>query len=381
MPLKDRDRTRPRRLVRLGIIRLGHKVSKTKTRQDGTTYEVEYPVQDDHFVLTDASEIAEFYGEAPTELDVLLPFPDIDRNFDAFYTVWAGGVLVCKGDGEFVQYAAPFRTEEKNGRTRVYNADGNTLVSDGQAQVAFDWNGQHLDPGDMVPCSGASQELYPHCKACRVSAILKVMMANPELFRLGYYQVATGSTRNYDTLLGTLELVSGNGQRPVSGIPFKLRLVEEAITYQENGKRKATEKWFLQLEPDPAMTRKLYQRQADALLGEVEPPLAIPETVDTVTGEILDAEPEAPPPFAEAGGPAEEPEPEPPATLDPLAAAKAYTTDSGRPLGKFTPDELQGMLEKINDLRKPHAKMQVLKGHIEAILDFVHGSQQEGLPL
>lgn len=308
--MKDRDRSRPRRLVRLGVIRLGHKETKTKKRRDGTTYEVEYPVQDDHFVLTDAPEIAEVYGDEPTELDVLLPFPDIARNFDAFYTVWAGGVLVCKGDGEQVQYAAPFRAEEKNKRTRVYNAPGDTLVSDGQAQVAFSWNGQNFAPGDIVPCPGATADLYPHCAACRISAILKVLMAKPELFRLGYYQVATGSKRNYDTILGTLELVSGYGRLPLSGIQFKLRLVEESATYTENGQRKATKKHFLQLEPDPDLTRRLYVQQAERLVGG-EQQAAIPANVDAVTGEVFDeAEEPAPPPFAEEGGPAESTGPE-----------------------------------------------------------------------
>jgi hypothetical protein len=370
MPLKDRDRSRPRRLVRLGIIRLGHKETKVKTRADGTEYEVEYPVQDDHFLLHDAPDVAEFYGDEPRELDVILPFPDIARNFDAFYNVWAGGVLVCKGDGEQVQYAAPFNVKKtRSGRTGVYNAAGDTLVSDGQAQVTFEWNGQSFAPGDIVPCPGASGSAYPHCVACRVSAILKVMMAKPELFRLGYYQVATGSGRNYDTLLGTLELISGNGQRPVSGIPFKLRLVKEATTYTENGKRKATEKWFLQLEPDPTLTRQLYQQQAAALVrAELPAP-----TVDMETGEVStgwdEVEPEAPPPFAEEGGPAEDPteQPEEPA----LEAAMAYTTDSGQALGKLSPEALQGMLDQVNDLKNPNAKMKELKGHLEVLLEYV----------
>jgi len=76
MALKDRDRTRPRRLVRLGIIRLGYK--EKRKRKDGSEYE--FPVQADHFVLTDAQDVAEFYGEQPRELDVILPFPDVYRN-------------------------------------------------------------------------------------------------------------------------------------------------------------------------------------------------------------------------------------------------------------------------------------------------------------
>jgi hypothetical protein len=298
MPLKDRDRDRPRRLARLGIIRLGHKEKRTKHRSDGSAYEVEYPVQDDHFVLTDAPEIAEVYGDRPRELDVILPFPDVMRNFDADYTVWAGGVLVCKGDGDYVEQAAPLKVvKAKTGKLSVRNAAGDTLVYSGVAQVAFSWNGEAFEPGDHVPCPGARADLYPHCAACRVSAVLKVMMARPDLFRLGYYQISTGSGRNYDTILGTLELIHAQTGR-VNGIPFKLRLVKEPTMYIEKGKRHKTEKWFLQIEPDPDFTRRLYSQQAARILDAGEPEVQAPALG---AGEFDEAEPEAPPPFAEAG--------------------------------------------------------------------------------
>lgn len=302
MPLKDRDRSRPRRLTRIGVVRLGHKVTKTKKRKDGSEYEVSYPVQDDHFVFTDAQDLAKFYGDECREMDVILPFPDIARNFDAYYQVWAGGTLVCKGDGDCVQYAAPFEVRDNKGRTAVYRGKGDTLVSDGVAQVAFDWNGEHFEPGEIVTCPGAAQDLYPHCAACKLGGVLKVMMADPELFRFGYYQIATGSGRNYDSILGTLELISANGQRPVNGFPFKLRLVEEATTYTENGERKATDKWFLKLEPDPQLTRKLYQAQVQATFGAIVGYGS--EPAQLVAGEYVDESAEIPPPYAEDGAPA-----------------------------------------------------------------------------
>lgn len=313
MPLKDRDRTRPRRLTRLGIIRLGYK--EERKRNDGSTYE--FPRQADYFVLRDAPEVAEHYGvpagvlpkNAPgydklRELDVILPFPEIERDFDAWYTVWAGGVLVCKGDGQYVQYASAFELKTgKGGKLTVHRGTAETHVSDGIAQAALSWNGEHFQPGDLVPCSGAAQNLYPHCVACRRSGILKVMMADPELFRLGYYQIATGSGRNYDSIMATLEIVSGNGQRPVNGIPFKLRLVEGDTSFvDDDNVRRTTTKWFLELEPEPTFTRALLGYQAQKLAG------LLPEVVDEpqeYDGEIIDDSGDAPPPHAEAGEPAE----------------------------------------------------------------------------
>lgn len=310
--LKDRDRVKPRRLARAGTIRLGHK-EKRKTK-DGREYE--YPVQDDHFVLTDAPEIAEVYGVEPTTLDIMLPFSDIERNFDAHYTVWAGGVLVCKGNGEFVEFAAPMNVTKKAGKngketTHVYNASGDTLVVDGVAQSSFDWGDEHFDSGDTVPCPGAAAGMYPQCASCKISAILKMLMADPRLFRLSYYQLATGSGSNYDNILGALELIRGDsvdpitgekryGTRPVSGVPFKLSLVKRQITYTDDtGKRSKTEKFFLQLEPSPDYVRAALTSTARSAFGFNQPQLPAPDPI-LEDDEFDDFEPEAPPPFAEA---------------------------------------------------------------------------------
>lgn len=304
MAIKDRSN---RRLIRLGIIRLGIKKKSSKG--------VEYPAQADHFVLKDAPEIATVYGDEPRELDVMLPYPDVERNFTAFYQVWAGGVLVCQGDGEYVRYATPFTSSinQKSGRTSVKNAPGDTQVSNGMACTDFDWNGSHFDQGAEVPCSGGAKDLYSHCAACKLSSMLKVMMVDPRLFRMGYYQISTGSTRNYDTIMGTLEAMPADR---LNGIPFKLRMVEEQTTFQDtDGKRKKTKKWFLQLEPDPELVRKLYQRMTaqmievpspdDEIIARIAPPdtdldfgdIGDPNTFDgeLENGAFIDPEPEATP--------------------------------------------------------------------------------------
>jgi len=297
MAIKDRKR---RRLARLGVIRLGILV-------DNATGRGQHPVQTDYFVLKDAPDIQAFYDgrgvEKVRELDVLLPFPDVERNFTAFYQLWAGGVLVCQGDGETVHYATPLRVEVKRKKkgeevietTHVYNAPGETLVANGEAQVAFEWNGHKFAPGDPVECPGESHDLYPHCAACKLSALLKVMMADPALFRLGYYQISTGSKRNHDTIMGTLELFPADR---VNAIPFKLRLVEEQVTYTENGQRKKGTKWFLQLEPDPTITRKLYEQQVQTMLGEMTHP---PQPALSAGPDWDEIDPQVPPPFVTVG--------------------------------------------------------------------------------
>lgn len=352
MPIRDRSN---RRLIRLGFIRLGHK--EKGTRADGSTYE--YPVQDDHFLLHDAPEIEKFYHEQGIdkvrELDVLLPFPDIDRNFPTWYQVWAGGVLVCQGDGEYVDNATPFTANISTSRkgvqrTSVRNAPGDTLVNHGVAQSAFDWGDAHFEAGEHVPCPGAAKGMYPHCAACKLSSVLKVMMADPELFRLGYYQISTGSGKNYDTIMGTLEVLPADR---VNGYPFKLRLVEEQTSYQDtDGQRKKTDKWFLQLEPDPEITRQLYLRQTSRMLGAPEPRSA-PMLDDGMARDWgFDSEDApGPPPYAEDQ--MREPYEDETPTGDPLLNGDLH----GAPMDADASEDHQEVLE---DESKPPAPVELV---------------------
>jgi hypothetical protein len=301
MAVKDR---KIRRLSRLGIIRLGY--LEKRQRKDGSTYT--YPKQADRFLLHDAPDIEAFYHDQGIdevrELDVRLPFKDIESNFPSFYQVWAGGVMVCQGDGEYIQYATPHTVKVDAKGTHVRNAPGDTLVSNGVAQKNFSWNGTQFAQGEIVPCPGKAGGLYPHCAACRLSCLLKVMMADPDLFRMGYYQIATGSTRNHDTIMGTLETMPTNN---VNKMPFKLRLVEEATTYQDQktGMRKKGKRFFLQLEPDPTITRRLYARATEHMLDAPQEQAALPETTEgpeweyDADSEWAEGDPPAPPPFAE----------------------------------------------------------------------------------
>ena len=329
MAIKDRQR---RRLVRLGVIRLGYR----KKAQSGK----DYPVQADHFVLRDAEEIAAYYAaqgiEKVRELDVLLPFRDIESNFTAYYQVWAGGVLVCQGDGEYVQYATPFTVSiDAKKQTHVKNAPGDTLVSNGVALTGFSWNGTEFVEGEIVPCPGDKKDAYPHCQACRLSAMLKVMMADPELFRFGYYQISTGSGRNYDTIMGTLEQLPDPLPR---GLTFKLRMVQEQTTFKDaDGTRKKTNKWFLQLEPDPTITRELYARAVSAMVYGPQPAPQLPEPAGP-DWDVIEADPLVPPPYAEiqpdeaAQGNGGDPEPEP--------GAHTWTKDEAASLFHWTRNEL-----------------------------------------
>lgn len=305
MAVKDRNRTR---FNRLGIIALGYRVFRCKNghtshpnRWNGdASQECEIcskvfsglsdrsrfitPYQPGHFVLTRAPDVMAFYaqkGIQETEvrrIEILFPFAERDRNFIANYQVWAGDSIVCEGDGELVQRAEPLRASQNDkGYWNVHKDSGDTLVSDGMACRAFDWNGTHFDEGDHVPCSGSGRtRLYPQCELCKLHSLVKVMMADPELFRVGYYRISTRSKNNYDAFRTMFRMMPEN----VQGIRFTLRMAKEKTKYMgKDGKKHSTEKWFLYLEPYPEDMLELYRRQAARQLGRgvvVEEPAQIP---------------------------------------------------------------------------------------------------------
>ena len=158
MPLTDVTKgPRPNRFSQGGTIRLGEMVKSARTGNM-------HPFATDHFIFKDAPDLGAYFGDNCKELPVVFPFADFDRNISAFYRVWAGGVNVCRGDGERVLSALPFETEEKrDGRASVKRAKGYVWVQHGQVMTPLKWGDQEFQPGAVIPCPGSSdQGRYPH---------------------------------------------------------------------------------------------------------------------------------------------------------------------------------------------------------------------------
>ena len=317
MPLKDVKRVG--RLPRLGVIRLGWQ--EPNKSGHGT-----HPVAAGHFVLKDAADLAEFFGEAPTELPILFPFPAFDRNIEAYHRVWAGGICVCQGDGEIVHSSLPFTCKEDSKGMHVYRAKGDRLVDNGVALSDFAWNGTRFSAGDIVPCPGGKHDAYPQCQSCNPSIVLKVMIRDPDAARFGYYQISTRSIGNYTHFLSAWEHITDDGRLdiPMNSVPFILRVTPRNTMYQDqSGMWTAKENFFLQLEVAPAVARAKQlaseRRFMASLEGrEMAPAPRLSATVETE--DLPEAEDAAPPPWAE-----DEPEdaeivdvdPEPPAETEP----------------------------------------------------------------
>lgn len=87
-----------RRLPRIGTIRLGLKVKNAKG--------IEYPKETEYFVVP--PEVAEKFGNKPTELEIMFPINDLDAVFPQSYKHYGSGKgLKCQGDGEIAYFIDP----------------------------------------------------------------------------------------------------------------------------------------------------------------------------------------------------------------------------------------------------------------------------------
>ena len=114
-----------RRIPRLGKIRLGLKVQHPKTGKS-------YPKETPHFVVP--KEVAEAFGDEPTELDIFLPSENEEAVFPqklAYYGSSKG--LICHGDGE---RAERFNQETKKWEDRSCPCEHRKTDENPQGQCA-----------------------------------------------------------------------------------------------------------------------------------------------------------------------------------------------------------------------------------------------------
>ena len=268
MPIKELTHGVQPRFERLGKIRLGVRVPvidpktgrpKTRKLPDGAVEQITRPQATGYFVVP--PEVAGAIGEEkPKRLRIFFPFDDIDRCFDAWHKLYGFGGLKCQGDGEVVVYAV--------------RDDGTVLSRDGVALVDFRENEHTFKRGDIVPCSGFGQILYPKCAGCRPVAHLRVMI--DKIPRLGYWQITTGSKNSILNVHGALTWVK-EWFGHLRGVAFVLELREEEISCPiEDGKggrkRISQKKYILHLEPEPEWVEAFVKKAVAESLPQIECP-------------------------------------------------------------------------------------------------------------
>jgi hypothetical protein len=260
MPIFDLQDRATARLKRAGMIRLGVK----KVNKNGK----EYPFATDYFVLKDAPDLKPVYGEQPKRLNVWLPFNEIERNMPSWHQMWLASGLVCRGDGQRIDYAVNPKT-------------GEVIVRNGKAATTGKVEDLKLNTGNDVACPGMAHNLYNRCSQCKPGALLIIMIR--EVSRLAYYQIATGSIHNIVNLTGQMGWYIENFGR-LQGIPFVLELRPEKISTPsgKNGQRVRREKFLLNLEADPEWVRLQMAEMHRRTLPSGAPVAALPEPAEQV---------------------------------------------------------------------------------------------------
>ena len=294
MPIKGLT-DRPAAFPEIGRIRKGAPKEPDKPGKDLKYFRVEF---DDEEKKATAI-FKNTYGDEPSELNILLPFNSVDENFDAWREAYVAGGLVHRCDGERVWY--------------------------------------EIDPesGEQLVVNRIPEEQCDRSTKCKPTGRLKVLI--PELQRLAYLTVLTGSTHDVMNISRQLEaLLQINGK--LAGVPLKLRRrpVKISTPSGTDGKRARRVKSLLSIEADPEWVRhKLLSMKAAALPDnglEDLPALEAPDEDDWTEGviveEIVEEEKKERVPFTEPVGTKEWPPKKAESLRNALIAAKVLPPDT-----------------------------------------------------
>jgi hypothetical protein len=213
-----------------------------------------YPKEVDYFrIVIDegedlyAEQVLSVYGEKPKRLNVLLPFAQVERIWDAYYEAYAGGRLIARSDG--VEYLKLI--DNQTGELIALN--GEYIAGDLEGKPALYDRTAHGGRGEVVGYTRTQdgtqgKEIYMAARGR-----LKVWLADFD--RLAYLTLITGSIRDLYNLSDELEsirlLAEGAGKSMV-GVPCILRRRPEncQVTSSDGGTLKTT-KHFVHIEPQP----------------------------------------------------------------------------------------------------------------------------------
>lgn len=208
----------------IGKIRLGER----KTSSGGK----EYPSETEHFVLTDAPDVARVYGDKPISLDAFFISDDMDQVMPHWYKWYAGGVrdkegnviggrLQCYGDGRVAHHLA-----KRDPLTRI--------VPERQClgEKCPDWK----------TASGAPQ--------CKPSMSVYVMLPRVSLF--GLYQIDTTSKAAIQRFVSQVGMIS-KAWGKLRMIPFKIFREPTLMTFvDDKGKEQSRTHYILSIIPNEA---------------------------------------------------------------------------------------------------------------------------------
>ncbi len=248
-----------------------------------------------------APDLVPFYGEEPKELLIWLVYGTRAENFKTDYRLRGQGGMKCMGDGDRIDYLI----DPKGSRT---------VVRDGVVVQAFEDigpDGETIDVarGEILRCpgkNGRDNPLYVRCRDCGIKGIhgnLHFVVRNPHKpgepvdGRLVTYRLETGSyysTINLMEQLDSIARICNMAGRSMAWVPLILRRVPGKVSIPGKNRegqdaRMQVEKYFLQVEIDPAAAMRIISGATNAP-ALPEPASSRPALGPTVTPEPAEAE-------------------------------------------------------------------------------------------
>lgn len=187
------------------------------------------------------------YGLQPTQINIVLPFNEIERMWDAWLEAYTAGRMIARSDGEFITYQLDDKSE--------------TIVHNG-----VDAQGNKV-PHPLNNIAGRDQKGNP--VKFKHTGRLKVIV--PELARAAYITVMTTSIHDIGNISDQLTAFKQLNGGLIAGIPLILRRRKKAIsTPQPDGTRARRIKSLLSIEADPQWVSKKLTQLGTLALPNVE---------------------------------------------------------------------------------------------------------------
>ncbi len=260
MPIKglsDRGLSFPE----IGQIRKGAKKTEKRPGKDLQWFRVEFDEQEQET----AGKFHQRYGDKPDEINIILPFDEIERCWDAWLEAYTAGRMVARSDGEKFTYLIDTET-------------GEIIVKGGEPHTPY--------KEDM----SVGKDYQDKPVYCKPVGRLKVLV--PELARAAYLTVMTSSVHDIANISAQLEAFKKLNGGVIKGIPLVLRRRPKKISVpnpKKKGQRMRMEKWMLSIEADPVWVRaKLAEVKHLALPGNGFP--LLPEDHEEVEAEFVEDE-------------------------------------------------------------------------------------------
>jgi hypothetical protein len=255
----------------------------------------------------------------PVDIDIMLPFNEIEKCWDAWCEAYTAGRMVARSDGEYFVYLSDLAT-------------GKVIVQSGLNE-----KGERVPHKDVLGMVGKSTI------KCRPVGRLRVII--PALRRLAYLVLHTTSIHDVRNISAQLQAIQQlNGGR-LAGVPLILRRRPVEISTPDSNdpsKRVRRTKWLISIEANPAWVQKM-----NIHLSELSDPgarLGLPS--GDVMPEITDDEETEEAEWSEADG--DDPiEDETPSMT--LKEAKAETNRNGKSFGDISSDKLQEMATALEN--------------------------------